>query len=65
MGNCDKDFASQLWDRAEECRAIAERIPESHLRAEYLKLAEAYLNLATREERLRGRNATMICRGDP
>ena len=50
------DYASPLWDRAEQCRAIAATIPDADLKAEYLKLADAYLRLANQEERLRRRS---------
>jgi hypothetical protein len=51
MGN-DTDYAASLWDRAEECRAKAERTDDRDLRAQYRKLANAYLKLAAKEERL-------------
>ena len=53
----DDDHASPLWDRAEECRAIAARITDEKLRAAYLELADAYIALAAREEAL-ARRAT-------
>jgi hypothetical protein len=49
----NKDHASQLWDRAEECRAIAAATTDAKLKAEYLRLANDYLKLAAREEGLR------------
>jgi hypothetical protein len=51
----NKDNASPLWDRAEQCRAIAATIHDADLKAEYRKLADAYLKLARHEESLRRR----------
>jgi hypothetical protein len=48
----NKDYAAPLWDRAEQCRAIAATIHQADLKAEYMKLADAYLKLASHEERL-------------
>jgi len=54
MANDKKnDYANLLWDRAEECRAIAEILTDATLKAEYRALANAYLTLAAQEERLR------------
>ncbi len=50
-----QDHASPLWDRAEECRAIAARLKDEKLKADYLRLAAAYLELAAKEEKLAGR----------
>jgi hypothetical protein len=47
-----KDYATPLWDRAEECRALANLSTNAQLTAEYLKLAQAYLRLAAHEEKL-------------
>ena len=49
----NNDYASLLWDRAEQCRAIAATIHDAALKAEYRKLANAYLKLARDEESLR------------
>jgi hypothetical protein len=54
--NVNRDHASPLWDRAEECRAIAALTTDAEVKAEYLKLAEAYLELAAREEALAERS---------
>jgi hypothetical protein len=48
-----KDRTADLWDRAEECRAVANVATDPRLKAEYLKLANDYLKLAAREEVLR------------
>ena len=42
--NSNKDYAAALWDRAEECRAIAANLHDSELKAEFLKLADPYLS---------------------
>jgi hypothetical protein len=47
-----KDRASQLWDLAQECRAIAAILTDPASKADYLKLAESYLELAAKEETL-------------
>lgn len=47
-----KDHASPLWDRAEECQAIAAAATDAQHKAEYLKLADCYLELATKEKSL-------------
>ena len=47
-----KDYASPLWDRAEECRAIAATKSVARLKSCYLKLADDYLDLAAKEEKL-------------
>lgn len=54
--NVERDHASPLWDRAEECRAMATHTPDAEVKAEYLRLAEAYLELAAREEALAARS---------
>ena len=54
----DKDNASSLWDRAEQCRAAADLIADRKLRGEYLKLAADYLKLAAKEERLAKQSET-------
>ena len=46
------DYAARLWDRAEECRALAELSPDLKLKVSYQKLANAYLRLAAQEEAL-------------
>ena len=51
----NKTRAEQLCDRAEECLGIAAIVGDADLKAEYLKLADAYLKLAAHEERLRER----------
>jgi hypothetical protein len=48
----EKDHASLLWDRAEECRAIAAITIDAQLKDAYLKLAKSYLELADEEEKL-------------
>ena len=53
--NNKKNYAHELCNRAEECLGIAAIIEDSHLKAEYLKLADAYLKLAAHEERMQGR----------
>lgn len=55
--NSNQDHAALLLDRAEECRAIAATLDDGDLKSEFLGLAEAYLALASREEKLskRGR----------
>ena len=45
-----RDHASQLWDRAEECRALAALATHERTRTEYLELADLYLELAAKEE---------------
>jgi hypothetical protein len=47
------DHSESLWDRAEECRAIASMMTDPLLKADYLKLACSYLKLAESEEALR------------
>lgn len=47
-----KDRAGQLWDLAQECRAIASILTDEASKADYLKLAESYLELAAKEEAL-------------
>jgi len=47
------DHAARLWDRAEECRALADVASAPELKAHYKKLADAYLRLASLEESLR------------
>jgi hypothetical protein len=54
----EKDYAALLWNRAEECRAIAEILTDADLKAQYLKLAKEYLRLAGREEQLRGKKGS-------
>ena len=44
------DHAARLWDRAEECRALADLASDAQLKAQYRKLADAYLRLAACEE---------------
>ena len=51
-GRLISDHASRLWDRAEERRAIAGITPDEKLGADYLKLADPYLDLAAKEEEL-------------
>jgi hypothetical protein len=48
----EKDYAAPLWDRAEECRALANLSTNAQQTAEYLNLAQAYLQLAAHEEKL-------------
>jgi hypothetical protein len=52
------DYAAQLWDRAEECRALGTSATDVNLKALYKKLANAYLKLAAEEERLRTHELT-------
>jgi hypothetical protein len=54
--NGNKDHAEPLWDRAEQCRAIADLTTDAEVGAEYLRLAEAYLELAAKEEALAKRS---------
>jgi hypothetical protein len=56
------DYTARLWDRAEECRALADLTTEPQLKAEYLKLANSYLRLAEREEGRQEAAAQMIRR---
>ena len=51
-----RDHASQLWDRGEECRALATRATNLQVRTDYLQLANLYLELAAREEDLARRS---------
>jgi hypothetical protein len=46
------NHARLLWDRAEECRAIAAILTDPDSKADYLRLAESYSELAAKEETL-------------
>ena len=47
------DPADRLWDRAEQCRALADAASDPLARRAYLKLASSYITLARDEEALR------------
>jgi hypothetical protein len=49
----EPDHADRLWDRAEQCRALAESAGDPLARQAYLKLASSYVALARDEEALR------------
>jgi len=51
-----RDHASPLWDRAEECRALAATAKTRQSRTDYLQLADLYIELAAKEEKVAKRN---------
>ena len=50
-----KDHPEALWDRAEECRALANNATDAQLKADYLQIANLYIELAAIEEKVRSR----------
>jgi hypothetical protein len=53
MSDDHADQARRLRHRAEECRSLAKLMTDKHAHQSYLKLAQSYELLATKEEQLR------------